>query len=172
MKKKKNVFENSGKLFLLAFYLTISAEVVQAQSVQRQSIGSAGTYMMADGIMVQQTVGQSYSTMGFYSDELSVHPGFQQSMVLSIQVIDSPLNMHLSLYPNPTSDAVMIECSDVISDATLQVIDASGKVIFDKKISDLKKYQIECESWNNGFYFISIIDSKDNKYSSKLIISK
>ncbi len=172
MNKKLRTLKYCTRLGLLLFAILVSVETTQAQSIQRQSVASAGTYMMADGIMVQQTVGQPYSTVGFYSDELSVHPGYQQSLTMGIDVIDAPLDMHLSLFPNPTSNSVTIECSDVINDAVLQIVDMSGKLIMSEKIAALKTYQIDCQTWNNGFYMISIIDSKNNRHTSKLIITK
>lgn len=173
MNKKAHLLKNSLKHCIIAFALVASITQSNAQTVQRESIASSGTYMLADGILIQQTIGQPYFTAGFYNDEFSIHPGFQQSNLrMDVELINSTFDLRLSIYPNPAVYSVNIVSDIIINNASLQVTDISGKLILNEKIAKLKNYQINCETWQNGLYTITISDAKNNKYSSKLIITK
>lgn len=173
MNKKLHLTKTYITQHIVAFVLVASVTSSNAQSIQRQSIGSAGTGVIADGITVTQTVGQPYSTVGYSNDEFSIHPGFQQSnQIMNVVLINSTFNLHLNVYPNPAVYSVNIVSDGVINNASLQVIDISGKLIVNEKIAEMRSYQINCETWQNGVYIITLSDEKNNKYSSKLVINK
>lgn len=71
----------------------------------------------------------------------------------------SEKTINLNLYPNPTSGNVRIEMTGENSDATITVVDITGRLIYSEKIvitSSFKKdIQLDAE---NGQYIISIID--------------
>lgn len=161
-------------LFTLSFCsLIFFVQNAKAQSIKRQSIASNGSSALIDGVSVQQTIGQPYFTAGFYNDEFSIHPGFQQSnLLMNVELINSTFDLRLNIYPNPAVYSVNIVSDIIINNASLQVTDISGKLILNEKIAKLKNYQINCETWQNGLYTITISDAKNNKYSSKLIITK
>ena len=60
-----------------------------------------------------------------------------------------------NLFPNPSSDAVTIECPEQLFGEILQIYDTQGRLITSQKISD---YQtgITCSSWSSGNYLIKI----------------
>jgi len=152
----------------LSLCVTLKSE---AQSVKRQSIASSGSSALTDGVSVQQTIGQPYSTAGYYDKETSIHPGFQQFSVFHLEPILSTY-LNLGVYPNPAAYAVTLESPDIIKDAFIQVTDINGKLLLSEKVAEMKTYSIHCEAWQNGSYFISLYDTQNNKYSSKLIITK
>ena len=172
-KLQLHLLKNFQKHCIIAFAIVAFITQSNAQTVQREIIASSGSCMFSDGILVQQTIGQPYFTGGFYSNEFSIHPGFQQSnRIMNVELINSTFDLRLNLYPNPAASSVNIITDGIINDAYLQVIDISGKIIVNEKIAEMKNYQINCETWQNGLYIITISDAKNNKYSSKLIISK
>jgi hypothetical protein len=179
MKSKFGTAKNLSLLkkpisFLSIIVLILFAFITQsnAQSLQRQCVASSGSFIHSNGILVQQTIGQPYFTGGYYSDEISFHPGFQQSVVFNIDKIKTNPNININLYPNPAVYSVSVESPEIINNATLQIVDISGKIMLNKNFTELKNYLINCETWSNGFYFITVSDSKNNKYTSRLIITK
>lgn len=141
----------------------------QAQSLQRQVVGSAGSYMYSEGTLVQQTVGQPYSTTTRHEENMSYRPGFQQP-IFKVNLIRSTIN--LDVFPNPATNWVILQSTKTLSNVKIQVVDIAGKVIVNQQIDEFKSYTINCEEWLNGIYVISLSDGSNNSYSSKLIILK
>lgn len=161
---------NKALIVIVLLFVTFQSK---AQSVQRQSIASSGTYMLVNGILIRQTVGQPYSTIAHYGKEISYRPGFQQPSNFSLKLINSTFsNLSLNVYPNPAAYSVTIESSEVINDALLQAVNMNGKLILNEKVGKLKTHSINCNTWDNGAYFITLYDKQNNKYSSILIINK
>ncbi len=140
-----------------------------AQSLQRQSMGSIGVNTITDGTLIQQTVGQAYSTKTSYSNGITFRPGFEQP-VFKISLIQSEIN--LNVFPNPATEKVTIQSTEMLKDVVIQVMDISGKLLIHEQISEFSTYSFVCETWANGVYMISVSDSKNSKYSSKLVILK
>lgn len=157
-----------------ALLITCAVTTSEAQSLKRQSIGVCGTNMLAEGVLVKQTVGQPYATTTSYSAEVSFLPGFQQpnTIQVSMQHSSGPGLYTLSIYPNPATHIMKISSRESIKNATLLISDSQGRVLLYEKVADLNNYTLNCESWTSGYYMISIVDEQHQKYSSKLIITK
>ena len=158
-----------NSVFLVTVFLAVFIIHGKSQTLQRQSIASGGTYMLNDGTLIQQTVGQAYPTGAFYSNEITYRPGFQQP-VFKIELIYSTIS--LNVFPNPATRLVTIQSSEIIINAHVQVVDMAGKLLINQQISELKTYSFYCDEWANGFYMISVSDEKNKKYSAKLVILK
>lgn len=168
MKKNQLTFKNSFILSALVFIFIDS----QAQSISRQTIAGAGTSSKAEGILIQSTSGQPYGTSAYYDDDMGIRPGFNQLSKFSLEPVSSTLLPSLKMFPNPAAYSVSIESSDPVSDVLITVSDMTGKFILNENVSELSTYLINCESWANGTYLITVSDKKDNSYKSKLIITK
>lgn len=167
---KKNLhhikkLQNPFIVFVLFAFINQS----KAQTLQRQSIGSCGTYMLAEGTLIQQTVGQPYATTTNYNNGITFRPGFQQP-VFSVSLIISSIN--LTVFPNPATELVTIRSEDILEDANILVMDISGKLLINQQINEFRTFSFNCENWANGVYMISVSDAKLHKYSGKLVISK
>lgn len=160
-------FKISG--VIIFYFCTFNCD---AQSIRRQSIASAGSSSLIDGISIQQTIGQSYFTSAYYDNESGLRPGFQQFSFLRVTPLNSFANLNLKVYPNPATNYIIIESEDVINNVSVQVNDLSGKRVINEKMAQLKTITIDCTTWSNGCYFIALYDENNNRYSSKLIITK
>lgn len=154
---------------LIVACITIVFDVAYAQSLQRQSIGSAGGSVYYNGTLVQQTVGQPYATNTSYDDGIIYRPGFQQP-VFKVDLIKTSINM--DVYPNPATSWVNLKSSKMLTSATFQVVDINGKLIFKETFNEFDSYTLKCDDWSNGTYVLSLSDQAGNYYSSKLIILK
>ncbi len=164
-KLNRSVFMIWPSLFIL-FIFSLNCN---AQSLKRQCVASAGSLISANGAAVQQTIGQPYGASTYYSDETRFNPGFQQP-VFRIETIKSTINA--AIFPNPASNKITIETNVQLENVTLQIIDLNGKLVLNEKINEFKSYTIYCGNWANGAYLIILSDSKNDLYSSKLIISR
>lgn len=140
-----------------------------AQTLKRQCIASTGNCILENGTTVQQTIGQPYGTTSYYSNKTRYNPGFQQP-VFSVETIKSTINA--TVFPNPASNQITIETNLTLENVIIQIIELSGKLVLNEKTNEFKSYTINCADWSNGVYLITLSDSKNNLYSSKLIISK
>ncbi|MFM1947697.1 MAG: hypothetical protein RL207_1980 [Bacteroidota bacterium] len=64
-----------------------------------------------------------------------------------------------SVYPNPTSDLVIIEFTGIIEGAILQLCDVQGRILFTKNVLSNKE-TISVGQFETGTYFLSIIGTK------------
>lgn len=160
---------NGNILLLFAFLSVCFFSKVNAQTLKRQCISSAGNYILESGTTVQQTIGQSYGTTSFYTNKTRYNPGFQQP-VFSLQTYHSTINA--TVFPNPASKQITIETNLTLENVIIQIMELSGKFVLNEKINEFKSYTINCANWSNGIYLITLSNSKNNLYSSKLIISK
>ena len=75
------------------------------------------------------------------------------------------------MYPNPASYFVTLESKERIENASIQVMDVTGKIIYEDFLLDLTSTELNCSLWSNGTYLISIT-SNNAKSVYKLIINK
>ncbi len=151
-------------LFLCSFVSNINA-----QSLQRETIASSGAYVIGNGTLIRQTIGQPYGTSSNYDNGIKFNPGFQQAL-FSVETINSTID--LLIFPNPATRQVTIKTTSVLENVNLQIIDANGKILISEKLNEFTSYTANCDTWANGVYLISLYNSKNNLYSSKLIINK
>lgn len=80
-------------------------------------------------------------------------------------------NPELTIYPNPVSDELNVEFSDVeSSDFEIILLDENGRIVLKKK-STGNKHTLNVKHLANGIYFVQLISKKKNMYA-KIIIQK
>lgn len=162
------------KWFWCGFFAVFTAlsNEGDAQSLKRQVISSYGSSGVAENIWFGQTAGQSFHTAAG-SIGVTVSQGFQQPVLFSLKEIGDPVfkNLNILVYPNPASRSVTITSEEEIEQSVIAVTDINGKYMFSEKIPNLSSHTIQCASWANGVYLITIYDSKQNLKTLRLIIS-
>ena len=76
------------------------------------------------------------------------------------------LNISIRVFPNPTSNNLIIESTEILSLATISSI--NGQVVFMKNLHTSKSI-ISLSDLPQGMYFLVIRDSMNNEYSYKII---
>lgn len=74
----------------------------------------------------------------------------------------------VKLYPNPTSEVLNLETESSLSNATVTVYDASGKIVTSIKNVSGKKANISVSTLTKGNYIILVSDAKQN-FTAKFI---
>lgn len=143
-----------------------------AQSLKRQAISSYGSSGVTENIVISQTAGQSFHT-AVGSIGVTVAQGFQQPVLFEVKEIGGAVfkNLNVQVYPNPASRSVTITSEEEIEKSVISVSDINGKHLLSEKIPNLTSHTIDCASWANGVYLITIFDSKQNTKTLRLIIS-
>jgi len=146
----------------------------QAQSIKRQCISSYGAIVNANSFTIEQTVGQPYNTTACYENKTSVLQGFQQPNVFKVEDInnENEKNLNLNVYPNPANYSITIQSEELIENSIIRITDLNGKLILFEQPALFMKHNIDCKSWENGIYIITISDTNKNESSLKLIINK
>ena len=155
----------------LLFTLTIIFPlIIVSQEIQREVISSQGESVQLDsGIYVTQTIGQ-HSIASYSVDNLTVQQGYQQSFWNSLINSNEDFNMDITFYPNPTTDYVNFNFSNLeSSDLNVLVFDYAGRVLITTKI-DIENYKtkLDLSSLPSGSYLIYLNTNKFN-YHTKII---
>ncbi len=170
---KKRIFRNliffGGVSVFILFPLTNFG-----QSIKRQSISSYGASGTVAGVFISQTGGQSYGTTNLNQEKGNVLQGFQQykNFALKIEGSLNQKNLEMDIYPNPATQAFTISSKKAMENYTITIADSWGKIVLSENINDIIQYQINCESYSNGIYFITVKNSNYNTQTLKLIIVK
>lgn len=176
----KNIFDMRQNLLtkkwlsygIFAFFLALPYNDY-AQSIKRQVISSYGAVGVTDNVLISQTAGQAFNTT-VSSDNTTVTAGFQQPNIFSLEEISAPAvkNLNVMVYPNPARQSITIASTEEIEKSIIQVTDVNGRSILSQKVVNLLSHNINCATWANGVYFITINDSKRSSKTLRLIISK
>ena len=79
---------------------------------------------------------------------------------------------HIKIYPNPTSNYIIIEIDNKIDrNYTLQVLNISGQVVYAEEIknNEMIKKNIDLSEYSKGVYFIRVI-SDSSSYQEKILL--
>ena len=86
----------------------------------------------------------------------------QNGFTTSINEVDQ-LN-DLSIYPNPATRSLSLDMSDLSGTLNVQIFDLSGRVVIENNNTTTGNIEkIDITTLNNGIYFISINDGKNQK---------
>ncbi len=149
---------------ILSLIAMCSITLLQAQSLERSVIASAGASQSASGVKLNSTVGEAI-TQTKTSGSVILNQGFQQGDILPVGIEENQIKIDYSFYPNPTSDFINIELtSEKSGEANLQILSLDGKVIqtetFQLVQSQTVYKRFDLSNQTNGMYLISI-QSKD-----------
>lgn len=83
--------------------------------------------------------------------------------IVSVDELSNPLG--ISLYPNPSQDAVRLTAGAAIGKASIQIVDMVGKVVFTQQVNNLVSEQIDIQQLAAGAYQLIV---SDGQHASKL----
>ncbi len=161
-------------LMLLVLILLVLVPENQAQSVKRQCISSYGAATITGDAAFAQTVGQPFNTLASSGNSTAVLQGFQQPVIFKAEAINSgPLkNLNLNVFPNPAAYTVTLQSDQPIEKSRIEVTDLAGRIVLSEQVSSLQQFELNCGSWKNGIYIITVRDDDQNISSIKVTINK
>ncbi len=166
---KKTTYGHLITLICIAYSLNIQAQklIIQKSST---SISGGALHSKQYKISLNQTIGQSSLTSSFSNHKVVLLQGFQHQYVRTTSTNNLPLK--LTIYPNPTTGQVNLECLDCTSLLPFKVmlISMEGKIIQEDIISSFKKlYSMDYLNIQKGVYIIKAANS-NNAFFTKLLI--
>lgn len=155
------------RILFLATLLS-SSLFVQAQSINRQLLGSQGTVLEQESIVLSFSVGEPIAGL-LSMGEIQVSGGYHQALdlnALSIEDFDLSIG---TFYPNPTTSFIHINTpsNDFIK---VRIIDLSGQVVFQKEL--IKADRLDVKSLVQGSYILHLYNPKTNKENTYKLIKK
>ena len=152
---------------LIAFLFSVSITVLQAQEANLAS----GNNISGSGGSVSYAVGQVFYTSNSGSTG-SVANGVQQPFEISVvtQIVKAKnITLECSVYPNPTTDFVMlkVDASTTLGNLNYQIYDIIGKLLQSQKI-ETNESQISMKNYVSGNYFLKITDENSEIKNFKI----
>jgi len=144
------------KLFLT--FSLFSSGIILAQ----ESVNTSGSIATGSGGTASYTVGQVAYTSSLGSNG-SVSAGVQQAYTITATtgVDETNFNLEASVYPNPTTDLLVLSVNELKEDFKYQVLDMAGKLLINGKLTNTQT-QLDFSSYAAGSYYVNII-SNENK---------
>ena len=157
--------KNNTLFVFLAFLLSFSAIGQTAHQVLSATGGDAS----GTGGSVAYSVGQIvYSTSTGTTG--SVAQGVEQAYeIYSVGIIETALNISLSVFPNPTSDFLTLKVQDYNNEAlSYNLLDEQGKLVLNEQITT-QDTQIAMSTLVRGAYFINVLQANKKIQIFKII---
>jgi hypothetical protein len=129
---------------------------MQAQSIQRSVIGSAGGIATGTNLSVSYTAGEVI-TAPLSVTNIQLFQGFQQPSSNTSSIKNTDAGFYANIYPNPTADGfINIDFkSDKNQSVTIKIYNTEGKEIFDFPsliLNNTKVYPLDLSSLSKGQY--------------------
>ena len=134
------------------------------------SVNSAGAEATGQGGTLSYSVGQVFQSSSS-SSAGSVSAGVQQAYEVSVatQVSETNLNIEASVYPNPTTDFLILNVPEIEENYTYQVTDINGKQLNTGLINNTQT-NLDFSSYVIGTYFIKLAGQANSNIKTFQVI--
>jgi len=152
------------KLFLpLAIF---SSGIILAQ----ESVNTSGSNATGSGGTASYTVGQVGYTSSSGSNG-SVSAGVQQAYTITATtgLDETNFNLEANVYPNPTTDLLVLSISELKEDYIYQVLDMAGKLLTNGQLRN-NQTQLDFSSYAAGSYYVNIITNQNKQIKTFQVI--
>ncbi len=161
-------------LLLVCFCCAFQQHVLSQSNLVRSTTGASGSSEEithgGDTYIIQQSFGQS-SVIGTTENGTYIfRQGFIQPDVLSkIIEKDIPLNLQISVYPNPFQEQISLVFNENITDEiNITVFNILGARVFSKSYQPNHQIDIRLDWLSSGEYIIKTIANK-KQFISKIL---
>ena len=93
------------------------------------------------------------------------------NIINDVHLIEASENI-ISVFPNPANQFVSITLQHCIHSAVIELIDMSGKVLYNKKTENRNSYTIDVSAIEPGPYYLQVncLDTQDTYYEKIMIL--
>jgi hypothetical protein len=153
--------------------LILSCALIVSFTVQSQdAVAISGGEAIGSGGTSSYTLGQVFYTVTTGSNG-TISQGIQKSIelfALSNPALTS-VNLEAVIYPNPTSDQVMLTITDIaLTDLSYVLLDIQGKVVSNAKINTIDT-RVSLQGLSVGTYVLKV-NQKNSELKTFKIIKK
>lgn len=142
--------------FMITFF---STSVIYSQ----EAVSASGNDANGNGGTASYTIGQVAFTNSSGTNG-SVSAGVQQAYTITTTtgLAETNFNLEASVYPNPTTDVLILSFNELKEDFNYQVLDMAGKLLTNGKITN-NQMQLDFSSYAAGSYYVDIISNNNKK---------
>ncbi len=164
------------KTFMFFFICCLYLLQTNAQSTPliRSTFGISGSSETVstetNTYIIQQSIGQTSAIGTFNSSNYTLRQGFIQPNVLAIIKDENiPLNLQITIYPNPFEHNISLSFNEEIKDnVSISIFDMAGRSIFSKRYSENQQIDVQLDFLPSGAYIIKAI-ANHKQFISKII---
>jgi hypothetical protein len=156
-------------LLILSFVLSVPTFGQHAPQLRRHTVGMAGASIDLHTERkwhIQSTTGQG-GVIGTTSDQgLTLRQGFIQP-IREFSATKVSRELDVIIYPNPSTGIFNIQISSE-QDAQIEVLDLSGRQLFNTLYKPGKNNMIDLEAFTSGVYLIKI-SAERQRYNGRIV---
>ena len=136
----------------------------------QESVNSSGGNVNDIGGSSSYTVGQVAYTSSSGNNG-SVSAGVQQAYTITATtgIDETNFNLDISVYPNPTTDLLVLSVNELKEDFKYQVLDMAGKLLINGKLTNTQT-QLDFSSYAAGSYYVNIISNQNQNMKTFQVI--
>lgn len=116
--------------FIACLLIGLIPFVLDAQSIERKVIATAGTSVVVGNIQVDYTVGETVVQTSI-AGNLIVTQGFQQGNLIATGVTGLPARVSYRVFPNPTTAEILVELEGPKLDYYAAIANLAGQALGD-----------------------------------------
>lgn len=134
-----------------------------SQSLVRSALGTAGSTVFSDGILLRYTAGQSSPTEVFTTDDGTLRQGFQQPVDHPLVTFSPPFGEDHSagtlfaLYPNPARDVVYLEHLGGDAVWEFSVTGLYGRMVYQRRDIRDRLVSLTLGDIGSGVWFVTAV---------------
>ena len=145
------------KISIQFIALLVFSSIISAQSIAPDVIASNGN---SSNIQLNWTLGEVM--VDTYSNGSNIlTQGFHQTN-LTITTVEDPnlLDLHVNVYPNPSSDRIIIEVSKSDKNLLLELYDMSGKLVLTETIpAEVNRKELNLSALATSYYLLKMFSN-------------
>ena len=124
-----------------------------AQTISPEVVASSGNTLISGDVVLDFTIGEV--VIDTYTGTVILTQGFQQSRIIITHVPNEEYEVEFNIYPNPTSDYVMIDFHSPVS-SILELYDIQGKLILNHSLYNQESFQLNLQTVASGSYLLKV----------------
>ncbi len=138
------------------------ANLAISQTVSPELVSSAGESFSNSNYQLDWSVGETV-TATHSAGDFVLTQGFHQDTYIITAIKDLATDINISVYPNPTSNFVIIDFSapQKLENFKIIVTDINGKILEQAETTAYKK-QLDFSDYADGIYYLSV-EQKNNQ---------
>ena len=133
------------------------AGFVFGQSVSPELISSSGDYYNNGTNSLSWSIGESM-TETYTTGNTKLTQGFQQNFDTSTIIENLTDDRQINVFPNPTTDNINIEFSEINEKTIIQLFDIAGKVLLTQNVCN-RTEQLDLSKFSNSTLIMKITEN-------------
>ena len=159
---------------LLLFIFFLFSITTNAQTFTQEVNASGGGYYVQVNSSMQFTIGEPI-TETYSNTSARLYNGFEQGsyVILAVNELPPIIDLKVTLFPNPSSGIINLNIeSKETSLFKVDIIDALGKLVFQKEITANAIETINLENYRSAMYYVTVSNTELNYIKSFKIIKQ